>query len=274
MTTALPAAIANLYATFAQYPLRATMEGCPCCVFAEDQAKLSAKALKVLETEDISHYAWKAMSTWGDVEDFKHFLPRLLELIATTGIAYGSSVVLRKLAYAKWDEWTPVEKEAICSFLLSWWTDLVTTKERVQSDFTDLCQLFGDAGPLLKCWDIDFANYSFRNLVTYIQTDYYNLLGKKSVFKELDALVINQLLSWIGAKKAILEQGFYHFEPTDPQFAKEISDALYILDWVPLLESNQGGLPENEDRIKIMEYRIIAKHEPSHKQISLPDATC
>ncbi len=238
MTPALKTAIANLYATFSPYPLRPTIEGCPCCVSAEDQKKLFAKALNLMESEDISRYAWKAMTTWGEVEDFKHFLPRLLELIATTGIAYNSGVVLGKLEYAKWHDWDQTEKDAIRSFLLAWWTEMATKKTVLLPEFIDLCRLLGGVDPLLVRWSINFTDPSFRNLVWFIQTTYYDLIGKKSYFKEFDPASIHKLLSWIREKKELLEQGFYQFEATDSEFAKEISDTLYLLDWVPWPEPN------------------------------------
>jgi hypothetical protein len=65
------------------------------------------------------------------------------------------------------------------------------------------------------------------------------VLGKKSYFKEFDPASIYKLLNWIIEKKDLLEQGFYHFETPDPEFAQQISDTLYLLDWVPWPESNQ-----------------------------------
>ena len=239
MAPELKTAITNLYTTFAQYPFRPEIDGCPCCVTAQDQQKLSAKALNLMESEDLSHYSFKAMTTWGDVEDFKHFLPRLLDLSATTGLAYGYEVVLGKLEYAKWNDWEETEKDAIRAFLLAWWTESVTKEVGLLVDFVDLYTLLGDIDPLLYCWVINFEDQSFRNLVWFIQLNYYYLIGQKSYFEELNSASVHKILSWIIEKKDLLEKGFYHFETIDPEFAQEISDALYMLDWVPFPESNQ-----------------------------------
>lgn len=238
MTNTLKTSIAHLYTTFARYPLRPDIDACPCCVSEDDQKKLSSKALQALESGDISRYAWKAMTTWGNVEDFKHFLPRLLELIATTGIAYDAGVVLRKLTYASWHDWAPSEQEAIRSFVFAWWTEWVTQKGANPSDFMELYQLLGELELLLEGWVIDFKNQSFRNLIHFILGNYYDLTVNRSAFKELDPYATQQLLNWIFAKKETLEQGFYYFEQIDPAFAQEISDALYQLDWVPMPNSN------------------------------------
>lgn len=240
MTPELKTAITNLYTTFSQYPFRPEIDGCPCCVTAQDQRKLSAKALNLMESEDISHYSFKAMTTWGDVKDFKYFLPRLLELIATTGLAYGHEVVLGKLEYAKWNDWEETEKDAIRAFLLAWWTESLTNKETWGLlQIKDLYPFFGDVAPFLERWSIDIHDHSFRNLIHFIECNYHDLIERKSHFKEFAPASINKLLSWIVAKKELLEQGFYHFETTDPGFAQEISDALYLLDWVPWSEPKQ-----------------------------------
>lgn len=99
----LAQAHATLAAVFARYPLRGTAEGCPCCVSAADHAEVRSGNLR--------RYAFKALTTWGDEVDFKHFLPALLTAL-TPGTAYypgtvhGGACDLQcfagKLAYARW----------------------------------------------------------------------------------------------------------------------------------------------------------------------------
>ncbi|HPH17866.1 MAG TPA: hypothetical protein PLE32_03785 [Haliscomenobacter sp.] len=193
-----------------------------------------------MKAEDLAPYVMKAVLSWGKVEDFKHFLPRLLELIAATGLAYGYEVVLGKLEYAKWNEWEETEKDAIRAFLLAWWAESLTNNETWGLlQIKDLYPFFGDVAPFLERWSIDVNDHSFRNLIHFILSNYHDLVERKSHFKEFAPASLNKLLSWILAKKELLEQGFFHFESIDPVFAKEISDALYLLDWVPFLESKQ-----------------------------------
>ena len=84
MTDELKESIENLYSTFSIYPLNSKMEGCPCCVSDADKEKIHSKQLRELEEEDLSRYVFKAMTTWGDTDDFKHYLPRIFELLSTT----------------------------------------------------------------------------------------------------------------------------------------------------------------------------------------------
>ena len=75
-------AIADLYNVFEDYHLDSHVEGCPCCVTKDDKKLIEAKVLRELTADDLNHFAFNAMTTWGTVKDFKHFLPRLLELLA------------------------------------------------------------------------------------------------------------------------------------------------------------------------------------------------
>ena len=104
MTEEFKIAIEELYKTFEKYPFKSTIEGCPCCVSDNDKSTLHSKQLRELEDDDVSRYAFKAMTTWGDVNDFKHYLPRIFELAATRKLIVDTSVILGKLDYGNWNE--------------------------------------------------------------------------------------------------------------------------------------------------------------------------
>src|SRR5262249_23479078 len=71
---ALHAAIDSLYSTFASYPLKRIIAGCPHCVSGADSDALHVRALDTLDTldtltaQDVRRYATKAMITFGDAE--------------------------------------------------------------------------------------------------------------------------------------------------------------------------------------------------------------
>ena len=134
MSEELISAIERLYQTFAIYPFRPTMEGCPCCVSGSDKEKIHSKQLRQLEEEDLSRYVFKAMTTWGDVKDFKHYLPRIFELVAMKDSGIDTFVVSGKLEYSQWKNWPENEKEAIVSFLLAWWPDFVKNSSRFDKE--------------------------------------------------------------------------------------------------------------------------------------------
>jgi hypothetical protein len=130
---ALHAAIDGLYATFASYPLKRVIVGCPHCVSRADSDTLHVRALDALTPDDVRYYATKAMTTFGDVEDFKHFLPRLLELLAREveaegaeeDLGFNEEILGGKLALAGYAGWPAVEREAVERFLDALWGALL-----------------------------------------------------------------------------------------------------------------------------------------------------
>jgi hypothetical protein len=81
MTTELEqiqSAVRDLYKVFAIYPIEDHIDACSHCVSAEDQARIKSKPLQELTEDDLQKYAFKAISTWGNVDDFRAFLPRFV----------------------------------------------------------------------------------------------------------------------------------------------------------------------------------------------------
>lgn len=122
MQTPLSESIRQLYNCFLRYPLKAKIEGCPHCNLGNSESALHNKSLNDLTWDDLGVYPFKAMTTFGDVDDFKHFLPRILELLATDffNAHYDTELILGKLNYGKWAEWPPEEQAAIRQFLDRW----------------------------------------------------------------------------------------------------------------------------------------------------------
>src|SRR5687768_13278272 len=108
-TQNLKNSIENLYKSFSKYPLKEQIKGCPCCVGKQENRVLHSKTLRELSGEDLSFYGFKALTTFGDVEDFKHFLPRLFEITVEDDFAYDTAILFGKLKYADWQNWD--EKE-------------------------------------------------------------------------------------------------------------------------------------------------------------------
>jgi hypothetical protein len=106
-------AIAGLYAAFARYPQRA-LEACACCASSEDLARLARLPLRRLSERHLSTYAVKALTTWGDEDDFKHFLPRLFELaIDADAWPLDLDHLAIKLEYSDWRRWPEHERAAV-----------------------------------------------------------------------------------------------------------------------------------------------------------------
>ena len=61
--------IQELYRAFKPYQVRRHPEGCPCCVSDADRSRLFSKPLTKLSEDDLGRFAWKAVTSWGTVED-------------------------------------------------------------------------------------------------------------------------------------------------------------------------------------------------------------
>ena len=117
-------AVLGAYRTFRRYKLHDKVEGCPCCVSDVAERELRDTPLADMQGETFGRYVHKAMTTWGDVRDFKHFLPRILELLATDSETLAwvdAEIAIGKLAYANWNAWPEEERAAVRTFLHAWW---------------------------------------------------------------------------------------------------------------------------------------------------------
>jgi hypothetical protein len=171
---ALTDAVEHLYKVFAGYPLAQKVEGCRHCVSPQDEAELHAKPLRQLTADDLSRYAFNAMTTFGDADDFRHFLPRLLELSAElNSISYeiDVEVIFSKLRYAEWLAWPKQEQEAVRRYFVALWQYLLTmTPEEVSLD-EYLCaigQAEDNLRPYLEVWQNTTTDAAINQLIAFV----------------------------------------------------------------------------------------------------------
>lgn len=152
-------AVAHLYRTFESYRLGDDFVGCNDCVAPPETAHLAATPVAELGVAELDRYAFKAMSTWGDVKHFKHFLPRLLELSLDHYLSFSfPEVLLGKLAYGKWETWSNNEQDAVRRFLLEFWTHQLRqpgnfpNDERIDTVLGGLAQATNSLAPFLTLW--------------------------------------------------------------------------------------------------------------------------
>lgn len=151
----LDQAIITLYNTFRTYRLKSKIDGCPCCQLESSEKMLHARPLNELTWVDFNVYPFKAMTTFGDENDFKHFLPRILELYAThyNGTPYGIDVIFSKLSMAYWSM-SAKEIEAIEHFVSAWHKVLVAKGQDWRRDW--------DLEPEEKFWILENFEQALR----------------------------------------------------------------------------------------------------------------
>ena len=170
----LAGAIEALYLEFSSYPLAPRVEGCPCCVSADDEALLRSKPLMRLTALDLHRYATKAMTTWGAAEDFKHFLPRLFELVTaeesiTSEMDEGT--LFGKLTYAKWREWPQREQQVVTDYLDALWPYLLSLSPQSVTLNDYLCiyvELVDDLTPYLEAWAETRTAFSLGHYLDFL----------------------------------------------------------------------------------------------------------
>lgn len=141
---ALSQAIEELYLVFGSYRVGKRVQGCPCCTTLEEEQQLVARPLRSLTGDDLGSYAMSALYTWGSERDFKHFLPRILQLLVEGTLWVDVQSVYAKLPYARWEQWPAPEQSAIQRFTLAWFADLLGRRSQVQPE--DLLECAGMVG--------------------------------------------------------------------------------------------------------------------------------
>jgi hypothetical protein len=83
---------------------------------------------------DLGIFAFRAMTTFGDDHDLRHFLPRLLELYVLDhkGAPYTLFMLFHKLNDATWTTWPGDEVGAIRRFVDAW--KRMLTKQALESE--------------------------------------------------------------------------------------------------------------------------------------------
>lgn len=117
----LTGAVERLYAAFAAYGYRPSMPACAHCVSDEDLLALGRHPLRRLPAALLGRYTIKAVSTWGEVGDFKWLVPRVAELLAAGLLPVPADALTTKLTRAGWQEWPTAERAAMSAFLQAWW---------------------------------------------------------------------------------------------------------------------------------------------------------
>lgn len=113
--TALCRAIERCYAAFAHVERPRLLDASPTRDATEILRVLSSAPLRALEPDQLGPYAGWAITTVGNAEAYRHFLPRILELATADAgwLGMRPPVVADRLARAGWHDWAQGEQAAI-----------------------------------------------------------------------------------------------------------------------------------------------------------------
>ena len=112
---ALRQALDRAYAALAPYPRPVAMDASPLRDPVAILRRLTRAPLREVSGEDIGPYAGWAMTTVGNADDYKHFLPRILEVAVETGSWMGThpEIIASRLERAGWRAWPAGEQNAV-----------------------------------------------------------------------------------------------------------------------------------------------------------------
>ena len=234
----LEQAIDRLYETFAPYTAQG-MSGCPHCVDEAESRRLVSTPLKELTPRDLLHYAFSALYTWGGIDDFKHFLPRVFELVARDELDIAEAL-LGKPGYGKWRDWPENEQVPVEQFYRALWFDVLARYPHPLEADPCLCGIARSVDDLrvyLDTWSAADDRPAVTHLGEFIN---WNAPGvdKKgrgphltNPFWKERPQQVQQVADWLlePARREQVERAFIRFGD-DVELTALLEEALYHLD--------------------------------------------
>ena len=235
MTTRLKNNISELYEIFRPYLANSNMDG----TFEDLNKKnelLFSKPLKELTQKELASFVGRSMTTWGDVDDYKHFLPRILDLTAQIKTPpYDIWIVFDKLIYAEWKKWPQNEQDVINQYMIELWRNLIEIEcEISERDFRDyfstIAHFYPNFTELLNIWNESESKSSIRHLSEFLVHEHTALFDRKKISGFYDQKEnAEEFINWILSDEMLykIQQKYFEFETEC--FAEKISWAEQII---------------------------------------------
>jgi hypothetical protein len=179
MTGGLRAAIERLYERFEPYALDSPAPSIDCHPADEIlriERRLRNLPLREVGLDEVHRFYAEGVLTWGGVDDFRHLLPRLMELFAAfhlgevvawngdpvdLRLAMGPHLALLRFTDAEWETWPELEREAVTDYMLELWRawlaggaeESLVAGEWFEEELPEaILRLVPDPDPFLACW--------------------------------------------------------------------------------------------------------------------------
>lgn len=204
--SSLARSIETCYAVFSQYRQPRTLQGSPLRNPSEILKTMTAVPLRELRDEDIGPYAGYALTTVGEVDDYRHFLPRILELAVYSQTYPGMepTVIAGKLQTGNWLEWPEDEQKGLQDFFTLAWHQAVQSDD-VATDctvwFRAMAMLSVHVGWALERW-IAFRHPNTKiQLANFIQSDTTAIFAEagsaRRDWESVDNTIIEHMRQWM-----------------------------------------------------------------------------
>jgi len=167
-------ALERLYVVFGRLPRPPLIEGCEECV-ERLHPHLIDRPVRSLDPGELRRYASDVLLTVGSPDDFRYFLPRLLECAAADAFSYPDpEIVFGKLAIAGWRTWPSVERAPVEDFLAAWWAEVLAGDQPRLGIGVVVCSLGAtgiDMAPFLDRWGRLETVAAIRRLHEFVMRD-------------------------------------------------------------------------------------------------------
>lgn len=239
MTDKLKISIEKLYDIFAKYQGLSKLEGSPLYDDLETWNKqIRSKKLRELTADDLSLFVGKVILTWGDENDYRFYLPRILELTAELKTPYDIWTLYSRLEDVNWKTWDADEQTAINDFTLELWNNLLNdNSEKAEWEFKDyfhsIAYFYLDFSEILKVWETNNNFSSTKHLINYIFEERQHLFDNNYIDSiEKNTKNIEQFKTWLTSDNILkkIEEAFY--ENDKNEIAERLS-------WVEQILTNE-----------------------------------
>ena len=243
MTDSLKKSIEILYEIFAKYEGLSKLAGSPLYEDLETWKKqLRSKKLRELSEDDLSMFVGKAILTWGDKNDYRFYLPRILELTAELKTPFDIWTLYSRLENADWKTWNADEQTAINNFTIEMWNNLlIDNSEKAEWEFKDyfnsIANFYPDFTEILKVWESNNSFASIKHLTNYILEERQHIFDNNYIHSiEKNTKNIKQFKNWLTSNNIIkkIEKTFYDNE------SKEIAERLSWVEQILTIEKKAG----------------------------------
>lgn len=204
--TQLQRLIDDCYAAFAPYPRPQALHASPLRDPVALLRTLSSAPLRELTGEQIGPYAGYAMTTVGDIDDYKHFLPRILEQAVHerqwTGVE--PPIIAERLKRGNWLEWPAHEQAAIRALFTGAWEQALQEhpdEEEADSWICGIACIDLDLAAMLEQWLAASSINAALQLAHFVLAEatfiFENDANERAYWRNVDEAKIHQVRRWL-----------------------------------------------------------------------------
>jgi hypothetical protein len=198
------------YKLFSGYKITGNLDVCSCCVSEEEQAELIKTPLERVSQEVLSVYNNSAMAEVININEFKYFLPRILELIAEFKFpSHSVEITLSRIGYISLENWSEEEVVFLRKFMESFFKECLLLYPFI--DFENLCSVIimfsktnFDITWTTKLWEGVSSLEALMHFIETIETEIkISQLGKLKIDNPFADERVNFLADWVKDIKTI-----------------------------------------------------------------------